>query len=118
MTATSEAIKEYMVNPISMGIRAIRMKLSMDVFLKASYNLRLFDLQGQYKKRHSVQCYAFGPHDRTCKVLLSGCLMAATLEAVMGYMGMANAISVGIMSIRMKLDEDVDLQTNYKINYF
>ena len=42
--------------------------------------------------------------------------MAATSEAIMEYM--SNAISVGIMSIRMKLDEDVDLQTNYKITFF
>ena len=40
--------------------------------------------------------------------------MAVTSEATMEYM--ANAISVGIMSISMKLD-DVDLQTSYKINY-
>ena len=31
MTATSEAIKEYMVNAISMGIRPIGMKLGEDV---------------------------------------------------------------------------------------
>ena len=90
---TSEAVKVYVLDP------------------------RPFGLRGRCKMRHSVQCNSFGPHDKTCKVLLSGRLMAATLEAVMGYMGMANAISVGIMSIRMKLDEDVDLQTNYKINY-
>ena len=49
-------------------------------------------------------------------VLLNGCLMTATSEAVKEYM--VNAISVGIRLIRMKLDEDVDLETSYKINYF
>ena len=42
--------------------------------------------------------------------------MTATSEAVKEYM--VNAISVGIRLIRMKLDEDVDLETSYKINYF
>ena len=42
--------------------------------------------------------------------------MAATSEAAKEYM--VNAISVGIRLIGMKLDEDVDLETSYKINYF
>ena len=47
---------------------------------------------------------------------MSGCLIAVTSEAVKEYM--VNAISVGIRLIEMKLDEDVDLETSYKINYF
>ena len=42
--------------------------------------------------------------------------MAATSEAIKEYM--VNAISVGIRPIGIKLDEDVDLKTSYKINYF
>ena len=34
MAATSEAIKEYMVNPISVGIRPIGMKLGVDVDMR------------------------------------------------------------------------------------
>ena len=49
-------------------------------------------------------------------VLLNGSLMAATSEAAKEYM--VNAISVGIRPIGIKLDEDVDLKTSYKINYF
>ena len=42
MTSASEATKEYMVNAISVGIRAIRMKISEDVDLEASYKINLF----------------------------------------------------------------------------
>ena len=34
MAATSEATKEYMVNPISVGIRPIGMKLGVDVDMR------------------------------------------------------------------------------------
>ena len=43
---------------------------------KFDLDRRPFDLRGRYKICYSVQCNAFGPHDKTCKVLLSGCLMA------------------------------------------
>ena len=43
MAATSEAIKEYMVNAISVGIRLIGMKLSEVVGLEASYKINWFD---------------------------------------------------------------------------
>ena len=39
---TSETIKEYMVNTISVGIRPIRMKLGEDVGLEASCNINYF----------------------------------------------------------------------------
>ena len=39
MAATSEATKEYMVNPISVGIRLIGMKLGEDADLEASYKI-------------------------------------------------------------------------------
>ena len=39
-----------------------------------------------------------------------------TSEAIKEYM--VNAISVGIRPNWMKLGEDVDLDANYKINYF
>ena len=42
MATTSEAIKEYMVNAISVGIRPIRMKLCDDVDLEASYKVNYF----------------------------------------------------------------------------
>ena len=42
MAATSEATKEYMVNPISVGIRLIGMKLGEDVDLEASYKVNYF----------------------------------------------------------------------------
>ena len=42
--------------------------------------------------------------------------MTATSEAIKEYI--VNAISVGIRPIVIKLDEDVDLKTSYKINYF
>ena len=42
MAATSEATKEYMVNPISVGIRPIRMKLSEVVGLEASDRINCF----------------------------------------------------------------------------
>ena len=42
MTATSEAIKKYMVNAISVGIRPIEMKLCEDVDLEASYKVNYF----------------------------------------------------------------------------
>ena len=42
MAATSEATKEYMVNPISVGIRLIGMKLGEDVDLEASYKINYF----------------------------------------------------------------------------
>ena len=42
MAATSEAAKEYMVNPISVGIRLIGMKLGEDVDLEASYKIYYF----------------------------------------------------------------------------
>ena len=42
--------------------------------------------------------------------------MAATSEAIKEYM--VNAISVGIRPTGIKIDEDVDLKTSYKINYF
>ncbi len=40
MTATSEAVEEYMVNAISVGIKPIGMKLGEDVDLKASYKIK------------------------------------------------------------------------------
>ena len=39
---TSEAIKEYMVNAISMGIRPIGMKLGEDVDLEASCKINYY----------------------------------------------------------------------------
>ena len=39
---TSEAIKEYMVNAISVGITLIRLKLGGDVDLKASCRMNYF----------------------------------------------------------------------------
>ena len=39
---TSKAIKEYMVNAISMGIRLIGMKLGEDVDLEASCKMNYF----------------------------------------------------------------------------
>ena len=43
MTASSEAIREYMVNPISVGIRPIGMKLGVDdVDIEASYKVNYF----------------------------------------------------------------------------
>ena len=42
MTATSGAIKEYMVNAISVGKMPIRNKLGEDVDLKASYKINYF----------------------------------------------------------------------------
>ena len=42
MAATSEAIKEYMVNAISVGIRLIWMKLGEDVDLEAIYKMNYF----------------------------------------------------------------------------
>ena len=38
----SEAVKEYMVNAISVGIRPIAMKLGEDVDLEASYKVNYF----------------------------------------------------------------------------
>ena len=78
-------------------------------------DLRPFGLRGRCKMRHSVQCNSFGPHDKTCKVLLSGRLMAATSEAAKEYM--VNTISVGIRPIAMKLGEDVNLEASNKVNY-
>ena len=42
MTATSEAVKEYMVDAISAGIKPIRMKLGEEVNLEASYKINYF----------------------------------------------------------------------------
>ena len=42
MAATSEAVKEYMVNAISVGIKLIGMKLGGDVDLEASYKINHF----------------------------------------------------------------------------
>ena len=42
MAATSEAIKEYMVNAISVGIGPIEMKLGEDVDLEAGYPINYF----------------------------------------------------------------------------
>ena len=42
MTTTSEAVKEYMVNAISVGIRPIRMKLGEVVGLEVSYKINWF----------------------------------------------------------------------------
>ena len=39
---TSEVVKEYMVNAISVGKMPIRMKLGEDVDLKASYKINYF----------------------------------------------------------------------------
>ena len=90
MAATSEASKEYMVNAISMGIKPIGMKLCEDIDLEASYNINyilMTLIRGRLtseaaKKCHSVQCNAFGPHDKTSEVLLNGCLITATSEAI------------------------------------
>ena len=90
MAATSEATKVYLVNPISVGIWLIGMKLGEDIDLKASYNINyilMTSIRGRLtseaaKKRHSVHCNAFGPHDKTSEVLLNGCLITATSEAI------------------------------------
>ena len=42
LAATSEAVKEYIVNAISVGIRPIAMKLGEDVDLEASYKVNYF----------------------------------------------------------------------------
>ena len=42
MAATSEAVKEYMVNAISVGIKPIGLKLGEDVDLEASYKINYF----------------------------------------------------------------------------
>ena len=42
MAATSEAIKEYMVNAISVGIEPIRLNLGEDVDLETSYKINYF----------------------------------------------------------------------------
>ena len=42
MAATSEAIKEYKLNPISVTIRGNEMKLGEDVGLEASYKVNYF----------------------------------------------------------------------------